>query len=313
VNTAFGRTKVELEQLGRYRQALQIMKDLRVSSEGELIDLLFTSTGPVRRRQQVCKALGYIASAAGERALVEIFEKSPRLRKAAWKGLLSIQWKKSYFDVRKRSKEEARRLISELGVSSVEELISIVSDKLSSRERRITACIALGDVGLVKALRPLLKLFREDDAQLLSAASNAVIAIRSRAATPQLLTVVKRTTNIVSRECAIYALRSLSDPRAKRSLIRVIDNPNEAPSTRSLAVEALAATSNARDAIDALIRATHDDSISVRYAAVNAIETDNSRARKALRERLKDTGRLKGKDTIGKLAHHRLEEYKKFS
>jgi HEAT repeat protein len=202
--------------------------------------------------------------------------------------------------------------MAELSAHSFAELRDIALNKAIPVERRIKACIALGGLALSKGLRPVLSLFRESDEKLVWAAADALIWIDGQAATPPLLRVLKRSHNPASRQAAIYALGFFRDVRAKELLIRIIRDHNETPYTRALAIEALAATSTARKAIDALIYAMKDESSYVRYTAALAITVEDPQARKALQAAVTDVSTHNG-ETIGKLARRRLQEWTKFS
>jgi hypothetical protein len=77
--------------------------------------------------------------------------------------------------------------------------------------------------------------------------------------------------------------------------------------TRSLAVEALGATSRAGKAKTTRIQATKDPSVEVRYSAICALGLSGDKdVRKALRSRLVDTEEIPGSAAVSEVALQKL-------
>ncbi|HQG93438.1 MAG TPA: HEAT repeat domain-containing protein [Acidobacteriota bacterium] len=133
---------------------------------------------------------------------------------------------------------------------------------------RLSAAQALGNLGDISALEPLIKTLGDRDESVRTAAIAALGALGDGRALPPLVAALTGTAWRV-RQAAAEALGSLGDPRALAPLIQALDDSE--PQVRQAVAGALGWLRDPR-AVAPLIRALGDDQGDVRRASAESLD-----------------------------------------
>ena len=163
-------------------------------------------------------------------------------------------------------RRHAAKALGEIGdVRAVEPLIKALGEGNSS------AAGALGKIGDVRAVEPLIKAFGEGN----SSAAGALGKIGDGRAVEQLIKLLKDESSDVRRN-TVKALGKIRDPRAIGPIIEVLEDFSQDEFTRVAAVRWSAAVAlgeiGDERAAEPLIKALGDEDKSVREAAKEALE-----------------------------------------
>lgn len=182
-------------------------------------------------------------------------------------------------------RDRAAVALRQLGDSALPTLLTLLRDPNQSVRRG--AAWALGEKRDPAAVPALVDALYDDDHLVSAEAATALGQLRSAAAIPWLKEAVYHD-NARVRRAAARALGWIDTP-ALADVLAILRRPGESDETRRLMVGALSLMSSPA-AYDALLEATHDASVEVRCAAVEALEnTGDPRTVKRLIECLSDT------------------------
>jgi len=213
---------------------------------------------------------------------------------------------------RPRDKATGQRLLSELGMTSDQEIVDCCENPDEQSARQIKACLAAEHLGIRAAVPGLIRLLATDDIQLLEAASRALWMIGSHRSTLRLVSLIRDSKREDVRRCAVYAIGMLADRRAKQTLCHLLTDQSESEGIRTLAAEALLGLRPRRETIRALIDALRDPSPSVRYSALNTLGiVAKQDVARVIREHLSDQTAVPGlpveEGTVGRAAQSALD------
>jgi HEAT repeat protein len=169
--------------------------------------------------------------------------------------------------------EYARRVMTELGVTSEAELPKLWENASLEPAMRARACAAAGFLRMKSAVPIMVELANSEIPELAWGASNALAFIGSRDATRPLMQIVRQSAHEPARNAAINALGRLRDARAESLIGKVLTDQAESESTRTLAAGALMNPRVPKRAIPYLLRALEDPSAHVRWQALSALGT----------------------------------------
>lgn len=175
----------------------------------------------------------------------------------------------------KRRREQARQLMSALGVQSVDELLRIAADESRSSEDLQQICSIFGLLRVQSAIPRLIYLLNKEETT--QSAAIGLGLIRSRIATRRLLQLVNAAKSETVRRAAISALGMLKDPRSDALMCHVLLHSLD-EDTRRVAACALTGGRPRRRTTAVLIEALTDESAAVRWQVLSALGTSNDRS-----------------------------------
>jgi HEAT repeat protein len=185
--------------------------------------------------------------------------------------------------------EKAKRLMSELGVSSNSELSTLWSNAELPPELRAKACVAAGFLQMRAAIPSLAELADSAIPEVAWGAANALALIGGRTVTDPLIRIAQHSSYEAARQSAISALGRLRPLRAEGLLCQILLDPDETETTRTFAACALMLPRKRKKVVDKLLLAVNDPSPSVRWQVLMALGTTGDRgAVKVIRKYLTD-------------------------
>lgn len=150
---------------------------------------------------------------------------------------------------------------------NIQGLIQALKYKGENRVRE-KAASALGQIGDVRAIEPLITALNDGEWYVRGAAAEALGRIRDTRAVEPLIAALKDKE---IRMAATDALGRIGDARAVEPLIAVLKDPSNPNYARVHVLAALGAVAEPR-AVEAMVAALNDNAIDVRKAAADALE-----------------------------------------
>lgn len=188
-------------------------------------------------------------------------------------------------------------------------LTTIARDPAEPPGQRAGACWLLARVGGRGTLGALLAAATDVHPSLRCGALIALGLWRDPRALPTVRRLARRDPDLTVRVLAVHALGELADSASLRFLIRTLDDTRQPVQLRDQAAESLAYIDDRRS-VPALIAATRDRSVGVRYSAVYALGAlghGDLRCRAALqRAAASDHARYRGLETVSAQARRAL-------
>ena len=168
---------------------------------------------------------------------------------------------------------KAKRLMSELKVSSNGELSTLWTNAELPPELRAKACVAAGFLRMRAAIPSMIELAESAIPEVAWGAANALALIGGRTVINPLIEIVQHSPYETARQSAISALGRLRASRAEGLLCQVLLDPNETEKTRTFAACALMHPRKRKMVVDKLLLAVNDPSASVKWQVLMALGT----------------------------------------
>ncbi len=179
-------------------------------------------------------------------------------------------------------------------IRAVDPLIQVLRDKNKDIEVRIQVADALGKIGNFRAFEPLLKTIKK---------------VAKKEAYDGTLLIEYNEEYEAFFNTLTWALGNISDPRAIDRLIKILKNEDDY--VQSAASEALAKIG--KPAVEHLIQALNDNNWTVRWEAIDALgKIKDIRAFESLLQALKDVKsevRWKAAEALGKIGDKRAGDH----
>ena len=164
----------------------------------------------------------------------------------------------------KLARDSAARVLVEMDDEGIiESLIQLLNNETAQR----SVAIALGEIGEIRAVEPLIQLLMNGDQYVRSIAAGALGKIKDKKAVEPLIQILA-SGEITSKVAAAQALGELGDTKATEALILALSDTY--PDIRQEAAEALGKIKDTR-AIPSLLLALKDNENKVRTKAVNSL------------------------------------------
>jgi HEAT repeat protein len=195
------------------------------------------------------------------------------------------------------------------------QVIMTILSKEFGPERRASACYSAGSTGYHEFLKPLLIAVNDADRVVSFAAASALLEIKSRKVTRDLIRIIRHGTKWHNRYSACVALMGLEDSRARRVLIAVVDDIREDAQIRGMAAEALGRLPRRLCSMNSLVKALGDPAADVRFGALCGIsgfaERPPDELHRVIAGLVNDETRASGTETVGQRALEVLESFER--
>jgi len=236
-------------------------------------------------RIQACKALGLLKSRENVVNLILQLKSSyPEIRDAAAEGLVSIGTPcveplvKALFSKYWRVRQKASEVLSKVAVNNILPIAKVLAEK--NEDARFWAARTLGEIGDIRAVKPLLALLPGTASEVREAFIEALARIGDQRAIPELVKCLGDRDDRICKRAA----RALGDfgSQAIPHLIEALGSMTY--NVRKFASLALEMTGN--EAIDSLVELLDDPNPDKGYWAARTLGKMGSRAVDPLREML---------------------------
>ncbi len=235
---------------------LLLLVGCQQTSEPISLDELAASArgGEVRALEQLVGLLGENGALTNDRVYVLLLE----LGEDAIPVLLPA--------VKSSDRIQREYVIAALSNLKAQSAIPAIAEVLADQSlgRRYIAAWALGEIGNVAAVNPLLNALGDQDEEVRKFATRSMIKLNSLAVVP-LIDFLKQTQNPQSVAAAVRALGDIADPQAFEVLLQHLDGPSRAD-----VVTALGKLKDTRT-VDALVSVLQDQDWQVRMNAATAL------------------------------------------
>ncbi|MFH0783849.1 MAG: HEAT repeat domain-containing protein [Pseudomonadota bacterium] len=254
---------IALGRLGDVRAVEQLIRTL----------LEYNSTSI---RQDCARLLGQIGGVRAVETLIKVLSYDASIRIAAAEALSQLgqpQWSQWI----KGDDNDFARLGASREPCAVEPLISVLNYS-KDRDLRSVAARALGKLGNVQAIEPLIKALGDEYHIVRYAAIEALDVLADVSTVEPLISALNDRRNAAAHGAVVKLLGQLNDPRAVEPLIKALGDEyhNEKPlyeeyhDMRAAAATALGKLGDVR-AVEPLMKALDDNHRSVRAAAATAL------------------------------------------
>ncbi len=168
--------------------------------------------------------------------------------------------------VKSNDRIQREYVIAALSNLKAQSAIPAIADVLADQSlgRRYIAAWALGEIGNVAAVSPLLNALGDQEEEVRKFVTRSLIKLNSLAVVP-LIDFLKQTQNPQSVAAAVRALGDIADPQAFEVLLQHLDGPSRAD-----VVTALGKLKDTRT-VDALVSVLQDQDWLVRMNAATAL------------------------------------------
>ncbi len=235
---------------------LLLLVGCQQTSEPISLDELAASArgGEVRALEQLVGLLGENGTLTNDRVYVLLLE----LGDDAIPVLLSA--------VKSDDRIQREYVIAALSNLKAQPAIPAIAEVLADQSlgRRYIAAWALGEIGTVAAVKPLINTLGDQDDEVRKFATRSLIKLNSLAVVP-LINFLKQTKNPQSVASAVRALGDIADPQAFEVLLQHLDGPSRAD-----VVTALGKLKDTRT-VAALVSVLQDQDWQVRMNAATAL------------------------------------------
>jgi HEAT repeat protein len=241
---------------------------------------------PVQRRCLAARAIGLLGDHGPEWRVDGVADDDSALGRVRSHATRDAD-RRRMAESRARDREEAAQKTVQLGATSLSDVIALLQNRSESSERRVEAAAILRGLRRREAVGPLIEALAEGQQELSWMCMSALTLIGSRRGARRLMRIAGGDYPLAAKQEAVYALWWLEELRAESLFIRLssaLDTEEEY--TRDMATEALGNTNSRPRTQRAIAKRLFDPSVSIRYSALCAAGSVDSKTTSCLREAL---------------------------